>query len=336
MRTHAGPDSRMRSGRRWFQVAVAVGLALVLAGPSAAVGASRPAPRGLAVSVPPEPAPAPKGATQRIPIRVVNPGNQPVSVTISQRRVRLGDNGSVSIGAGADPIWGSRVTFTPSEVSLPARAYADVIISVRVPADIGSDLHFVGFLVSPVASAPGQVTVINQIGSFVTLDVPGPRQARLKVDLQLPSFHLGRQAQGRVRVANVGHSSVRFWGESDPTSWPAGSAPVQQRFDSSLAPVGTTRSLNVTARPAWPIGFVRVHGQIVYPSADRTSTKQQVFDARVLVIAPWVIVAAAALLVIVILMVADRFRRHRRRRAGRPEVPPSGLPRHRATAGHAG
>jgi len=311
-------------------------MAMVAAGPTTALAASRPAPRSLAVSVPPEPTPAPKGATQRIPIRVVNPGNQPVSATISQRRLRLGDNGRVSIGTGADPIWGSRVSFAPSEVTLPARAYADVVISVRVPADIGSDLHFVGFLVSPVASAPGQVAVINQIGSFVTLDVPGPRQARLRVDLRLPSFQLGRQAQGSVRIANVGHSSVRFWGESDTTSWPAGSVPVQQRFDPSLAPVGTTRSLRVTARPAWPIGFVWVHGQIVYPTANLTSTKQAVFDRRVLVVAPWVIVAAAALLVIAILMVADRFRRHRRRRAGRPAVPPSDLPRDRATAGHAG
>ncbi len=332
MRTDGGAP--LRCAQRRLTVVAAVGLAMVVAGPTAALAATGPAPRGLAVSVPPEPAPAPKGATQRIPIRVVNPGSQPVSATISQRQVHLGDNGQVTIGTGADPVWGSRVTFTPSTVTLPARAYADVVISVRVPTDIGSDLHFVGFLVSPVASAPGQVAVINQIGSFVTLDVPGPRQALLRVALQLPSFHLGRQAQGNVRVANAGHSSVRFWGENNTTSWPGGSVPDQQRIDSSLAPVGTTRSLGVTARPAWPIGIVQVHGQIVYPSANRSSTKQVAYDARVLVIAPWVIVAAAALLLAGILVVADRFRR--RRRARRAAAAPSEPPRRRATAGHAG
>lgn len=333
MSTEGRADSRVLRGRRCLVGAALVGLALVVAGPAAALAATGPAPRGLAVSVPPEPAPAPKGTTQRIPIRVVNPGAKPVSVTISQRQVHLGDDGSVSIGTGADPVWGSRVTFTPAAVTLPAQAYAEVVISVRVPADIGADLHFVGFLVSPVASAPGQVAVVNQIGSFVTLDVPGPRQARLRVSLQIPGFHLGRQARGTVRVANVGHSSVRFWGEDDTTSWPGGAAPDQQRYDTSLAPVATTRSLSVVARPAWPVGFVRLRGQIVYPSADRTSTKEAVFQARVLVIAPWVIVVAAAVLGALLLLVADRFRR--RRRARRGGVEPGAPARHRTTAGRA-
>ena len=323
-------DSRARRQRRWLAV-VAAGLAMAVVGPAAALAATGPAPRGLAVSVPPEPAPAPKGETQRIPIRVVNPGNQPVSATISQRQIRLGDNGEVTVGTGADPVWGSRVTFTPSTVTLPARAYADVVISVQVPADIGSDLHFVGFLVSPVASAPGQVAVINQIGSFVTLDVPGPRQARLRVALQIPGFHLGRQAEGTVQVANAGHSSVRFWGETDITSWPGGSVPDQQRIDSSLAPVGTRRSLVVTARPAWPIGFVRVRGQIVWPTADQSSTKQVVYEGRVLVVAPWVVVAAAAVLLAVVLLAVVRLRR-RRRTATVPAEPS----RHPAAAGRAG
>ena len=191
---------------------------------------------------------------------------------------------------------GSRVTFVPPTATLGARQYANVVIVVRVPATIGSDLHFVGFLVSPVATAQGQVSVINQIGSFVTLDVPGPREARLRVTLQIPGFTLARQAHGSLQVANLGHSAVRFWGENNTTSWPGGATPDQQRFDTSLAPVATTRSLTVTARPAWPVGFVQLQGQIIYPSVTGSATKEVAFSKRVFVIDPWVIIVAAVLL----------------------------------------
>ena len=43
-------------------------------------------------------------------------------------------------------------------------------------------------------TSPGQVQVINEIGSFVTLDVPGPRSTRLRAKLRLPGFTLGQEA----------------------------------------------------------------------------------------------------------------------------------------------
>lgn len=289
-----------------------VGLVIVIADPTAVMAVTSPSPRGLAVSIPSEPTPAPKGTTVRIRIRVVNPGSQAVTVNISQRSVLLGDNGSVGIGTSADPQWGSRVTFVPPTATLGARQYANVDIIVQVPATIGSDLHFIGFLVSPVATAQGQVSVINQIGSFVTLDVPGPREARLGATLQLPGFTLARQAQGSLQVANLGHSAVRFWGENNTTSWPGGTATDQQRYDTSLAPVATTRSITVIARPAWPLGFVEVRGQIIYPSVTGSATKEVAFSKRVFVIDPWVIIVAAGLLLGGVFL---GWVRHRRRRA---------------------
>jgi hypothetical protein len=280
------------------------------------------------VDWPSAPATAPKGATTHIPIRVVNPGSQPVTVTISQRSVVLGDNGSVRIGASADPQWGSRVTFVPPTATLGARQYANVDVIVQVPAAIGSDLHFIGFLVSPVATAQGQVSVINQIGSFVTLDVPGPREARLGVTLAIPGFTLGREARGSLQVANVGHSAVRFWGENNITSWPGGASTDQQLFDTSLVPVSTTRSLNVIARPAWPVGFVQLRGQIIYPSVTGSATAEVAFSRRVFVIDPWLILVAAGLLLAGALLGWFRQRRrHSRRRSAVPATAEwAGLP----------
>lgn len=321
--TAVSPKGRLA---RRLQATAAVGVAVLIASPTAVKAATSPSPRGLAVSIPSEPTLAPKGASVRIPIRVVNPGNLPVTVNIAQRVVRLGDNGQVSIGTSADPLWGGRVTFVPSELTLPARSYASVVISVRLPAEIGSDLHFVGFVVSPVATAKGQVSVINQIGSFVTLDVPGPREARLRVTFKIPGLTFARQAQGSLQIANVGHSAVRFWGENNTSSWPGGATPDQQRFDTSLVPVATTRSMPVTARPAWPVGFVTLQGQIVYPSLTGAATTGVTFSKRVLIIDPWVIIVAAGLLVTGAFLA--RFRYHRRRKlrrsaASRTPAPPA-------------
>jgi hypothetical protein len=300
----------------------ALTLAMLISSPTAVMAASLPSGRGLAVSIPTDPSSAPKGATVRIPIRVVNPGSGPVTVSIAQRLVVFGDNGHVSIGSTADPQWRGRVTFLPPTATLGARQYANVVIVVQVPVKIASDLQFVGFLVSPVATTPGEVSVINQIGSFVTLDVPGPRLARLQVTLQIPGFTVGGQANGSLQVANVGHSAVRFWGENDNTSWPGGSALDQQRFDTHLAPVATTRSLPVTARPDWPVGFVQLQGQIIYPSVTGSATTQVAFSKRVLVVDPWVIIVAAALLLAGAWWGGvTHLRRRARRRSAAPRPP---------------
>ena len=294
----------------WRRSLAAVTVALALVGATAVMAAPPQGSRPLAVSVPPEPTQAPKGATARIPIRVLNPGTQPVTVTISQREVLLLNNGHVSVGANADPQWQGRVQFAPDTATIKPQQFIDVIITVDVPPTITSDLHFVGFLVSPVATTQGQVTVINQIGSFVTLDVPGPRVALVRVTLRIPGFTLGRQATGSLQIANVGDSSVRLWGESNTTSWP-GSTSTQQRFDKTLVPTGTTQSLSVNAKPAWPVGFVTIRGQIIYPSTTESATTEIQFSKRVLVIDPSAIAVIAAVLLTAFLLWWARRRRHR-------------------------
>jgi hypothetical protein len=214
------------------------------------------------------------------------------------------------MGDNADPQWQGRVQFAPATATIEPQQFIDVTVTVDVPSTISSDLHFVGFLVSPVATAQGQVTVINQIGSFVTLDVPGPRVALIRVTLRMPGFTFGRQATGTLEIANVGESSVRFWGEDSTTSWPR-STPKQQRFEKSLVPTGTTQSLTVVAKPAWPVGFVTIRGQIIYPSTAESTTTEIQFSKRVLVIDPRAIALLAAALVLVFLLWWLRRRRHR-------------------------
>jgi hypothetical protein len=299
------------------------GLAVALLSPTVAARAAATSPAGaapgrsLAVSVPPEPTAVRPGETARIPIRVLNPGHQPVTATITGREVRLLDDGVARMGTGPDPTWQGRVGFTPSLVTLPAQGYADVTVNVAVPATLDPDLHFVGFLVSPVQTSPGQVTVINEIGSFVTLDVPGRRATRLEAKLGLSGFTLGQEAAGRLDVHNVGSSAVRFWGESDTTARPGAGTPRQQRFAKSLVPMGRSRSVRVVAKPDWWVGVVTLQARIVYPAATEAATREIVIRRRVLVVDPRALVVLGGGLAAAVVAWVRRRRRRRRRSAAR-------------------
>jgi hypothetical protein len=258
--------------------------------PAKAVGGRR----ALAVSVPADPVPAHPGGVARTMIRVVNPNDTAVSVVISSRTLALGDDGKVSIGASPDPRWAARVQFPRGVIQIPAQGWRDIDLSIHVPR-LSPDLYFVGFLVTPVATAGGSIKIVNQIGSFLTLDVPGPRLRLLTGHLHLPSFVLGSEASGDVRVTNLGHASVMLWGESDTTSAPGGSAVHQARLGPSLLPVGRSRSIAVSGKPRWPVGVVTVTTRVTYPGRTAAETRQLVLTKRVVVIAPWVPAAVGGL-----------------------------------------
>lgn len=247
-------------------------------------------------------------------IRVVNPNDFAVSVLIRSRTLALGDDGKVSIGSGPDPRWGDRVRFPHAALRIPAQSYRNVALSIRVPR-LSPDLYFVGFLVTPVATTGGSVKVINQIGSFLTLDVPGPRLRLLTGHLHLPSFVLGSQASGEMRITNLGHAAVTLWGENDITSSPGG-AFQQDRLGPSLLPVGRSRSIAVTGKPRWPVGIVTVTTRVTYPGRTASETRELVLTRRVLVISPWVPAAVGGL----IALLAAVWWWRRRRPSGNPRA----------------
>ncbi len=199
-------------------------LAILLAsvGAAHATAAAKPVggPRSLAVSVPPDPVAIKPGASAKTLARISNPTNAAVKVTLQSRTLSLGNNGKVTIGTGPDPRWSNLVDFPKGVLTIPAESYVDVPLTVHVPAHLQPNLYFIGFLVTPVVTQSGSLEVINQIGSFVTIDVPGPRMRKLTAIFDVPSIVLGSRVSGVLRVANVGPSAVRFWGENDTTSQP--------------------------------------------------------------------------------------------------------------------
>ena len=283
--------------------------------------------RPLAVSVPADPVPLAPGAISTIRIRVLNPGTQAVTVRITGRHVDLGDNGAVTVGTAPDPMWNGRVQFPSQTLAIPAQSYVNVNLTVHMPEKLDPDLYFVGFLVTPVVTPNGQVQVINEIGSFFTIDVPGPRVRELAADLSLdrsvfahisiPGIVIGSRAHGLLKVRNVGTTQVRFWGEVDSSSSPGGAA-GQDRIDKSLIPRSHVRTFSVTGKPAWPIGFVTLTARVFYPGTTEASTREIDLSKRVLVISPWVILA------VVILLIAAIWYWRRRRKRRRAQVKAAG------------
>jgi hypothetical protein len=228
-----------------------------------------------------------------------------VTVTMAGRGVELGDNGAVRMAPGPDPHWNGLVSIPEGRVSVAARSFVDVPITVRMPADAPPDLYFVGFLVTPEPGSSGDVQVVNQIGSFVTVDVPGPRDRRLEAELLLPGLSFGSRATGSIEVENVGPASVQFWGET-------GIAP-EDRLDRMLLPAGRTRSIEVhTSSPRYLVGFVTTTARLVHPGRTDAQTLEIILTDRTFVISPLVFLALAPVLLVVLWWRVSPYERARR------------------------
>jgi hypothetical protein len=316
-----------RLSARARRAAVVIAAAITAAtGAFPAFAASGPVgyPRPLVVSVPADPAPLKAGTTGMIPIRVVNPGTTPETVRITGRAADFGDNGRVTI-TGRDPLWQSRITLPASPITISPQRYRDIELTVHVPAHIVPDLYFIGFLVTPSRKPGGNLTYTNQVGSYVTIDVPGPRSRALSANLELPGFAFATNARGALHVHNVGKAAVVYWGENDTTAAPGSSAPRQARFDRSLLPIGRSRKIEVTAKPAFPIAIITVRIHLFYPGRTLASSKEIVLTKHVLVVQPAAAFVLGAILLAGSVWLARRRRRrgHRRRAADRAPTKPS-------------
>jgi hypothetical protein len=309
-----------------LSAAAAAALLTVAGGAAdAAAAGAKPlgGPRALAVSVPADPVQIGAGTRAKTLVRVVNPNHAPVVVTIASRQLSLGDNGKVSVGSGPDPVWQRRARFPSRELTIPAQGYLDIPLTIRVPRRLPPDLYFIGFLVSPVATQAGALNVINQIGSFVTIDIPGPRVRKLAGHFDLPSFVLGSHVTGTLRIGNIGRAAVRFWGENDITSSP-GNTFQQQRLNPSLLPAGRSRLVTVSGKPAWPVGIVTITTHVTYPGRTEAQTKELNYSKRVIVVAPWVVPAVLGAIVLLVSALWWTRRRSTRRKRGAAEPHPAG------------
>ena len=267
-------------------LAVALGAAMSFGAASANAAGTANAGRAIAVSVPPDPVSLKAGQVGLLHMRGRQPGAEARRVTIVGRGITLGDEGKIAIAKTPDPLWGRRVHFPSHPITIPAVGYKNLSVKVHMPKSLSPDLYFLGFVVTPIPNSTKGITVINQIGGFFTINIPGPHDRRLAANLELPGwsifgFHVyfGTELNGILHIHNIGKTAVRFWGETDTTA--TGGSPGQMRIPISLIPSLRERTYIVTGKPAWPIGFVHTQVRIVYPTTTETTTTESSLPAAI-------------------------------------------------------
>ena len=270
----------------------------------------------LAVSVASTPTQIRPGASADLQVRVLNPATEPVTVTLRGRGIDLADNGVVRLLPGTDPTWTRNLSF-PDEIHVPGQGFATANVRVTVPAETSPDLYFIGFVVTPRPVPARGVKVINQIGSFLTLDVPGPRTRQLRARLFAPPIQFRRQARATLTVQNTGHATSRFWGETS-TSSPGTTQPDLRRIEPTLLPAQRSRTLPVRAQSGWPIALLTITTHLTYPQQTDTQTTDLTTTRRILLIQPTV---PPATLAVLLGLLGLTWRR--RRRLPSPTTPPS-------------
>jgi hypothetical protein len=273
----------------------------------AAVGPSA----DLSVTSPPDPILTTPGTVATATLTVGNLGHSSLDVRITPESVKLLDNGHTQLVAGADPRFAGRISISPDQLTLPARQERTVQVSVNMPTGLRPDDYFLGFLVSPVINSPS-VSVQNDIGGLVVLNVPGARERKLTARfLGLPwlNVSLSASASGIVQARSTGTSTVQFSTTSQISGWPSPKASYLT-VPAHLLPPGLTRDIPVHVSSWLGVGWYTFHTTLVYNLTDRT-TGEVALSRTVIVLNPlWFLVIPTPLVIWAW--------RRRRRRKSRP------------------
>ena len=320
------------------------------AAPGAGSGSSGGA--AFAVSTPAEPVRAGTDGVVHTVLTLSNNGQRPLTVSLRSARVRALDDGKTQFVDEPDPRWSALADFPPT-VHLDAAEYKSVPLTIRIPNGLLPDLYMLGFIAEAVPSNPtgDAVVVYNQIASLVTIEVPGPRNRQVQVQLDhIPFLHFGSTLTGAFRVRNLGEAAAMTRGQVrlDDRIRNQNVGMVQVSNSRELLPAGTSRHESFDYETdAWFL-LVRPSVEVSYGNGTSTISAVSVAGTTTLVI-PWRTVVVAALLLcacIAYAVVRHRqrarhrraemaIRRHRlvgRRRAARRREEPEASPRKVAPA----
>ena len=310
---------RRASGGRPIRTAfgglLAVVLVVVASVGAAATAQAASSSSDLAVSYPPDPIPVKPGAQTTFTLRVADVGKNPMTVTISARQVKLSANGQTQFMDAADPLFAGHTQIVPEQMRLKARQARDVTITVDVPANVGANDYFLGFLVSPVVNGAA-VRAVNQVGALVVLDVPGPRETGLSASfVHLPHIVWSSSVSASVRARSTGVSTLQFT-TTTLVSGHVAPRPPYIMEKAHLLPPGLTWDVPVHWSSWLGLGWYTVHTTLVY-NVTPQRTGDVVISRTVIVIDPLWLLLPAGIVAIVGFFIWRR-QRKRRRRTHRP------------------
>ncbi|MGH9104132.1 MAG: hypothetical protein ACRDYD_14295 [Acidimicrobiales bacterium] len=295
--------------------------AALAAAPLAGASAAPPSARVLSVSVPAQALLAVPGHLVGSELRITNAGTTPLPVRVSLGSLSLGNEGAVSVTSTPDPRWSSGVHVARSSVTVPPGGWFDDHVSIQLPSHLVPDTYLVGFLVTPAPTGGGNVQVINQIGSYLSLNVPGPRHRAVTIaGLRVPTIVVGSSVPVSLRLKDVGPSFVETWGEVHV--WAPGHGEKIDRYPGhyDLA-AGTYRTLQLHAHVGLTLGPTHVTAFAFYNHSDTTVAQLQA-SRTVWVVSPLLLaIVGMVLAALAAALLTMRHRRRRRRQAvhaGRP------------------
>lgn len=286
---------------------------LATAGTAQAVPDSSPV--ALSVSTPADSLAGEPGETVTSWVRVGNNGATALPITISPATVELGDNGATTMSPGIDPRFLNSVTLETTAATVPANDYIEISVTISIPTSLIPDIYLLGFLVTP-APGTGSVQVINQIGAFISIELPGSRDRRIEAAFDnAPHFVLSDSPTLTVRVDNIGESALEFTSETTIDGFGT-AAPGNIRVGPKLLPSGTSRDVEITWAAELGIGIFDVHTRIVH-NVTQSETTGVELEHKIVVVSPIALTVMVTILLIlatgVVLLV-----HHRRRILQRP------------------
>lgn len=305
-------SARLSGGVPAILMALVLGAAVLVAGGALAPAAGA-ASAAIGVTYPSEPVQVKAGETTTVSLKVANVGQKPLSVEITQQRVKLLDNGQTRFLAEPDPMWTDRVTIDPQELKLDGRSQKPVKVTIRVPAAARPDDYFLGFMVTPVITS-GQIRTVNAVGALVVIDVPGPRGASISASYgDMSGLTWGSHVDGVIHVHNTGVSSVTFTTDARISGWVA-PKPGEVRAQPYLLPTKLSRDIPFHFSSWLGLGRYTVTTTLVY---NKTSQKSAdvVITRTLYVVSPWWLLLPVGIIALVTLIVWLRVRGRRRKRA---------------------
>ena len=272
-------------------------------------------PVALSVSTPADSLAGEPGETVTSWVRVGNNGATALPITISPATIELGDNGATTMSPGVDPRFLNSVTLETTAATVPANDYIEISVSISIPTSLIPDIYLLGFLVTP-APGTGSVQVVNQIGAFISIELPGSRDRRIEAAFDnAPHFVLSDSPTLTVRVDNVGESALEFTSETTIDGFGT-ATPGNIRVEPKLLPSGTSRDVEITWVAELGIGVFDVHTRLVHNLTQSETTGVEL-EHKIVVVSPIVLTVMVTILLIlaagVVLLV-----RHRRRILQRP------------------
>lgn len=278
---------------------------------------TNPGSADFAVSTPAEPLqPSTDGLVHTV-LTVSNNGVHPLTVKLRSVGVVPLDDGRMQIGDRADPVWTKTITMAP-KVRLDAGSYQRVPVTIKMPSGLLPDLYTLGFVAEAQPVNPqSPVLVYTQIAYLITIEVAGPRERKLALDLEPVSwFHIGSFMDGAYKVRNIGSAAALGRGQVLVNS-PFGRknvAVVQNTDGMQLYPIGTSRGLTYQYVVHGFFLLARPEAQVLYGNG--TSTLQSVSQrGHLVLIIPWITIILLCALMVVLM--AYLYWKHRRRTARR-------------------